>query len=82
MKSAIISVGTELLFGQIVNTNAAYLSQELNEMGVDVLYHYTMGDNPGRLKRVLEFAMEDCDLFLVTGGLGPTGGRPDERDDL
>ena len=72
MKSAIISVGTELLFGQIVNTNAAYLSQELNEMGVDVLYHYTMGDNPGRLKRVLEFAMEDCDLFLVTGGLGPT----------
>ncbi len=72
MKSAIISVGTELLFGQVVNTNAAYLSQELNDMGVDVLYHYTMGDNPGRLKRVLEFAMQDCDLFLITGGLGPT----------
>ena len=72
MKSAIISVGTELLFGQIVNTNAAYLSQQLNDMGVDVLYHYTMGDNPGRLKRVLEFAVQDCDLFLITGGLGPT----------
>ncbi len=72
MKSAIISVGTELLFGQIVNTNAAYLSWELNGMGVDVLYHYTMGDNPGRLKRILEFAGEDCELFLITGGLGPT----------
>lgn len=46
MKSAIISVGTELLFGQVVNTNAAYLSQELNEMGVDVLYHYTMETIP------------------------------------
>ena len=72
MKSAIISVGTELLLGQVVNTNAAYLSQELNEMGVDVLYHYTMGDNPGRLKSVMQFAMQDCDLFLITGGLGPT----------
>ena len=72
MKSAVISVGTELLFGQIVNTNAAYLSQELNEMGVDVLYHYTMGDNPQRFRRVMEFAMQDCDLFLITGGLGPT----------
>ena len=57
MKSAVISVGTELLFGQIVNTNAAYLSQELNDMGVDVLYHYTMGDNPQRFRRVMEFAM-------------------------
>ena len=72
MKSAVISVGTELLFGQIVNTNAAYLSQELNDMGVDVLYHYTMGDNPQRFRRVMEFAMQDCDLFLITGGLGPT----------
>ena len=72
MKSAVISVGTELLFGQIVNTNAAYLSQELNNMGIDVLYHYTMGDNPQRFRRVMEFAMQDCDLFLITGGLGPT----------
>ena len=72
MKTAIISVGTELLFGSIVNTNAAYLSQELNGMGIDVLYHYTMGDNPGRLKRTLKFALEDCDLILITGGLGPT----------
>lgn len=72
MKSAIISVGTELLFGKVVNTNAAYLSQELNEMGIDVMYHYTMGDNPGRLARMLEFAFEDCDMLVITGGLGPT----------
>lgn len=72
MRSAIISVGTELLFGKVVNTNAAYLSQELNEMGIDVMYHYTMGDNPGRLARTLAFALEDCDMLLITGGLGPT----------
>lgn len=72
MRSAIISVGTELLFGTIVNTNAAFLSRELNEMGIDVMYHYTMGDNPGRLARMLEFALEDCDMLIVTGGLGPT----------
>lgn len=72
MKSAILAVGTELLLGQVTNTNAAYLSQELNNLGIDVIYHYTMGDNPERLKRVLAFAMEDCDLILFTGGLGPT----------
>lgn len=72
MRSAIISVGTELLFGKVVNTNAAYLSQELNEMGIDVMYHYTMGDNPKRLARMLEFAFEDCDMLIITGGLGPT----------
>ncbi len=72
MKSAIISVGTELLFGKVINTNAAYLSQELNTMGIDVLYHYTMGDNPDRLKRILDLAVQDCDLILCTGGLGPT----------
>ena len=72
MRSAIISVGTELITGQVVNTNAAYLSQELNDMGMDVLYHYTMGDDPEHLKRILGSAAEDCDLFLITGGLGPT----------
>ncbi len=72
MKTAIISIGTELLFGNVVNTNAAFLSEELNEMGMDVLYHYTIGDNPRRLARVLDLAAEDCDLILCTGGLGPT----------
>ena len=72
MKSAIVAIGTELLFGHTVNTNAAYLSQELNELGIDVVYHYTLGDNPDRLKRIIGLAAEDCDLIIFTGGLGPT----------
>lgn len=76
MKSAILSVGTELLFGQIVNTNAAFLSQQLNLLGFDVMYHYTVGDNPKRLEEMIQAAFQDCDLILTTGGLGPT------QDDL
>ncbi len=72
MRSAIIAVGTELLFGQIANTNAAYLSKELNELGIDVIYHYTVGDNPKRLKKILLSAVESCDIVIITGGLGPT----------
>ena len=72
MKSAIVSVGTELLFGQITNTNAVYLSQQLNTLGFDVMYHYTVGDNPERLRKILKMALEDCGLVITTGGLGPT----------
>ena len=76
MKSAILSVGTELLFGQITNTNSVYLSQQLNILGIDVMYHYTVGDNPERLAEMMEMAFKDCDLIITTGGLGPT------QDDL
>lgn len=76
MKTAILTVGTEILFGQIVNTNAAWISQQLQNMGYDVMYHYSVGDNPGRLKELIHFAFHDCDLILTTGGLGPT------QDDL
>ena len=76
MKSAILSVGTELLFGQITNTNTVFLSQQLNMMGFDVMYHYTVGDNPARVAEMMRLAFEDCDLILTTGGLGPT------QDDL
>lgn len=72
MRGTIISVGTELLMGEITNTNTVYLSRKLNDHGVDVLYHHTVGDNPDRLKRVLGEAMEDTDLIITTGGLGPT----------
>ncbi|MBQ1690335.1 MAG: competence/damage-inducible protein A [Firmicutes bacterium] len=72
MKTAILTVGTEILFGQVVNTNAAYLSKNLQDLGYDVMYHYTVGDNPGRLKELLEIVYRDCDLVLTTGGLGPT----------
>lgn len=76
MKTAILTVGTEILFGQVVNTNAAFLSQQLNHLGYDVMYHYTVGDNPGRLEELIHLAFRDCDLILTTGGLGPT------QDDL
>ena len=72
MKAAILSVGTELLFGQITNTNTVYLSRELQGMGIDVMYHYTVGDNPERLADMIRLAFKDCDLILTTGGLGPT----------
>ena len=76
MKCTILTVGTEILFGSIVNTNSVYLSQKLRELGIDVLYHMTVGDNPGRLKEILAHAYTDCDLVITTGGLGPT------QDDL
>lgn len=72
MKAAILSVGTELLFGQITNTNTVYLSQQLNMLGYDVMYHYTVGDNAKRMAEMIRLAFSDCDLVLTTGGLGPT----------
>ncbi len=76
MKSSILSVGTELLFGQITNTNTVYLSQQLNLLGFDVLSHHTVGDNSHRLAHMIELSFLDCDLIITTGGLGPT------QDDL
>ena len=73
MKTAILTVGTEILFGQVVNTNAAFLSQQLNNLGYDVMYHYTVGDNPGRLEELIHLAFRDCDLILTTGGTGFSG---------
>lgn len=72
VRAEIIAVGTELLVGQIVNTNARYLSEQLNAIGVDVYYHTVVGDNAGRLRAALETAAARSDLVLVTGGLGPT----------
>lgn len=76
MRCTIMSVGTEILFGSIVNTNTVYLSQQMNELGIDVMYHITVGDNPTRLKEMIQHAYLDCDLIITTGGLGPT------QDDL
>ena len=76
MKTSILAVGTELLFGQTVNTNATFLSDKLNHMGFDVMYHFVVGDNPARLKTKLAEAFSDTDLVILTGGLGPT------QDDL
>lgn len=72
MRATILSVGTEILMGQITNTNTVYLSGALNSMGIDVMYHYTVGDNPERLAEIIRMAFGDCDLVITTGGLGPT----------
>lgn len=72
MNAEILSIGTEMLMGQIVNTDAQYLSRELNQIGINVYYHTSVGDNPGRIRACLELALERSDLILTTGGLGPT----------
>jgi nicotinamide-nucleotide amidase len=72
MRATIVSLGSELLFGQIVNTNAAYISAQLQDLGADVLYHYTVGDNPKRMRETMRLAADGADLIITTGGLGPT----------
>ena len=70
MKVEVINTGTELLLGDILNTNFQYLSRRLNSMGFDVLYQTTVGDNPERMKQVLELAMTRADIIITSGGLG------------
>lgn len=72
MNFEIVSVGTELLLGSIVNTNAQYLSRRLSELGFNVFYTTVVGDNPERLKAALEIAAGRADAVITTGGLGPT----------
>lgn len=76
MNAEILAVGTELLMGQIANTNAQYISARLPDVGIGVYYHSVVGDNPLRLKECLSQALSRCDLVILTGGLGPT------QDDL
>ncbi|MBB6672841.1 competence/damage-inducible protein A [Cohnella nanjingensis] len=72
MRAEIVAVGTELLLGQIVNTNAQYLSRGLAELGIDVYYQTVVGDNEERLKQAIAIARGRADLIVFTGGLGPT----------
>ncbi|MCZ8512295.1 competence/damage-inducible protein A [Paenibacillus filicis] len=76
MKAEIIAVGTELLMGQIVNTNAQYIAKGLADVGVGVYYQTVVGDNASRMKEALGIARSRADLIICTGGLGPT------QDDL
>ncbi|WP_436860600.1 CinA family nicotinamide mononucleotide deamidase-related protein [Staphylococcus caeli] len=76
MNISIIAVGSELLLGQIANTNGQYLSKLFNEAGHNVVEHTVIGDNPERLENVIEHAMSKYDSVILTGGLGPT------KDDL
>lgn len=73
MRAEIVAVGTELLLGQIANTNAQELSARLAETGLDVLHHQAVGDNVDRIAEAVELALERADVVVVTGGLGPTG---------
>ncbi|MEJ8554932.1 competence/damage-inducible protein A [Tepidibacter sp. Z1-5] len=76
MKAEILCVGTEILLGDIVNTNAQFLAKELADLGICVYYQTVVGDNPDRLKEALKIAFSRANLVITTGGLGPT------KDDL
>jgi nicotinamide-nucleotide amidase len=76
MNAEIIAVGSELLLGQIANTNAQFLSKNLADMGINVYYHTVVGDNSNRMKSIIEIAEKRSNLLIFTGGLGPT------KDDL
>ena len=72
MIAEIVSVGTELLMGQVVNTDAQYIAEGLAPLGFQVFYHTTVGDNAKRLTAVVHQAVERSDVVVFTGGLGPT----------
>ena len=72
MNAEILCIGTELLLGNIVNTNAAYLSEQLARLGINVYHHTVVGDNAERLKDALHIAVNRADFVIMTGGLGPT----------
>lgn len=72
MSAEIISVGTELLMGNIVNTNAQYISQRLADLGIDCFLQTTVGDNHDRLVEAVHRGLERSDIIILTGGLGPT----------
>lgn len=76
MKAEIICIGTELLLGEIIDTNAAYLARELAAMGIDLYHKSTVGDNLKRAVETIKTATQRADLVIISGGLGPT------RDDL
>lgn len=72
MKAEIIAVGTELLLGQIVDTNSAYIAQQLTTVGLDLHFKSNVGDNLERIKSTLEMALQRSDFIITTGGIGPT----------
>lgn len=76
MNAEIIAVGSELLLGQIQNSNATFLSKQLSSVGINVYHHVVVGDNPHRLSEVVKSGLDRSDLLIFTGGLGPT------KDDL
>jgi nicotinamide-nucleotide amidase len=76
MNAEIVTIGSELLLGQIVDTNAAWMAQRLASLGVNLFYKTVVGDNPGRMLDIISRAMQRSDLVITSGGIGPT------QDDL
>jgi nicotinamide-nucleotide amidase len=72
----IVAIGSELLLGQIVDTNSTWLAQRLTALGINLFYKTVVGDNPARMREVLTRALERSDVVITSGGLGPT------QDDL
>ena len=72
MKCEVVAVGTELLLGQIVDTNSAWISERLAEVGIDCYRHTAVGDNSGRILEALRESIDRADSVVITGGLGPT----------
>ena len=72
MRAEIVTTGTELLLGQIDDTNATYLARQLRDLGIDIFFRSTVGDNQARIAQVLDLALARADLVITTGGLGPT----------
>ncbi len=72
MKAEILCIGTELLLGDTVNTNATYISQKLAKLGLDCFYHSVAGDNSQKIKSAIDVAVKRAELIIITGGLGPT----------
>jgi nicotinamide-nucleotide amidase len=72
----IITIGTEILLGEILDSNARYLARKLRDAGIDLYRKTTVGDNAGRIAQALQQALERCDIIITTGGLGPTVDDP------
>ena len=72
MRAEIISIGTELLLGEIVDTNTPYLANQLSSLGIDLYFTSAVGDNAARLAGALNQAWQRSELIITTGGLGPT----------
>lgn len=72
LTAEVIAIGTELLMGQVLNTNAQYLSRQLSALGIAQHHQTVVGDNPGRLKAAYELALSRADIIITSGGLGPT----------
>ena len=72
MNAEILCVGTELLLGDIVNTNAAFIGRELAALGIGCYYQSVVGDNAQRLEQSIQLALSRADMVITTGGLGPT----------